>query len=467
MELLPLLLRQMGRSLHLPAHRRGLGLPDELRTLLNKRAGIWDLPELPQIGGPLESGGAVAESQQRAASQMGVDRCWYGVNGATGLLQASLLAMARPGQSVLMPRNVHQSLIEACALGDIRPIFFDLPFLVDRGHVGPLDAKWLKKVLEQTLALGVEIAAAVVVHPTYQGYASDPRPVIAQFHACGWPVLVDEAHGAHFSVGIETLLPRSALSSEADLVVHSLHKSAAGLTQTAVLWLRGDRVDVEALERSLGWLQTTSPSALLLASCEAALNHWQQGSGRQRLQDCIQYSRGLKQQLEIKGVPLISNQDPLKLILHTAQVGISGLSADQWFMNRGLVAELPEPGCLTFCLGLVPERGLKRSMVHQWRAIRQELGRDDQALMFKKQPLQLVCVVEKPPGLAWRAKRQKMPLSSLTDQIVAESVCPYPPGIPILFPGERLDAARVDWLIEQHKLWPNLIPKSVAVMTSE
>ena len=120
--MLPLLQSRSGDWLHLPSHGRGQALPGPLRRLLHRPAGTWDLPELPQIRGPLERDGAVAASQAAAAEAYGADRCWYGVNGATGLLQAALLAMASPGEAVLMPRNVHRSLIQACVLGGITPV---------------------------------------------------------------------------------------------------------------------------------------------------------------------------------------------------------------------------------------------------------------------------------------------------------------------------------------------------------
>jgi lysine decarboxylase/arginine decarboxylase len=126
MALLPLLKKRLGRSLFLPAHGRGQALPREFKRLLRQRAGVWDLPELAEIGGPLEPEGAVGESQRESAAAMGADRCWYGVNGATGLLQAALLAIAQPGDAVLMPRNVHRSLIQACVLGDIKPLLKSL-----------------------------------------------------------------------------------------------------------------------------------------------------------------------------------------------------------------------------------------------------------------------------------------------------------------------------------------------------
>ena len=142
------LTRNHGRTLFLPAHGRGFALPKDIRKLLQNRAGIWDLPELPDLGSPFDSQGAIARSQEIAADEAGVFKAWYGVNGATGLLQAALLAIARPGQAVLMPRNVHCSLIHACILGDLRPVLFDLPFLPEAGHFLPPDRDCFQNIFE-------------------------------------------------------------------------------------------------------------------------------------------------------------------------------------------------------------------------------------------------------------------------------------------------------------------------------
>ena len=115
-------------ALHLPAHGRGRGLAPGLRALLRRRPGSWDLPELPEIGGPLQAEGAVAESQAALAQLLGGQRCWFGVNGASGLLQAALLGLAQPGERVLLPRNLHRSLLHGCLLGQLRPVLFNLPF---------------------------------------------------------------------------------------------------------------------------------------------------------------------------------------------------------------------------------------------------------------------------------------------------------------------------------------------------
>ncbi len=453
-----------GRSLFLPAHGRGKALPKEVKQLLKKQAGIWDLPELPDLGGPLLKHGEVALSQKKAALRVGSEKVWYGVNGATGLLQAALLSMVRPGQAVLMPRNAHRCLINACALSDLTPVLFDLPFMVDRGHVGPPNELWLRGVLEGIPISGVDIAAAVLVNPTYQGYSSDLGPLVELFHLHDWPVLIDEAHGAHFACGLELGLPASGLSVGADLIVHSLHKSAAGLVQTAVLWLQGNRVDPVAVERSISWLQTSSPSSLLLASCEAALNEWSRPAGQKKLRARIDQSRKIAIRLREMGLPFLENQDPLRLILHTGSLGISGFVADAWFIQRGLVAELPEPGCLTFCLGFADQRGFIKLFKRSWDELVAAQSSLEPFQPFVAPPIPLLMVPSMSCCDAWRSESREIPLGEAVGHFSADMICPYPPGIPMLIPGEVLDQRRVKWLLEQKDLWPDQIPSQLRVV---
>ncbi|WP_094511045.1 lysine decarboxylase [Synechococcus sp. MW101C3] len=439
-------------ALHLPAHGRGRGLAADLARLLRDRPGRWDLPELPAIGGPLEAEGAVAAAQVRTAALCGADRCWFGVNGASGLLQAALLALAPPGGRVLLPRNLHRSLLHGCVLGQLQPVLFDLPFEAATGLWQAPTPAGLEQVLQQAGPL----AAVVLVHPTYQGLEGDLAGLIAVAHRLGLPVLVDECHGADRA---------AALGAGADLVVQSLHKGAAGLAQSAVILLQGERVSAVALERSLGWLQTSSPSALLLASAEVALRqlHAPSPAERRCRQRALAVAARLRQRLQAEGLPLVANQDPLRLVLHTAAMGINGLDADQWLMARGVIAELPEPGALTFCLGLVPPPALVWRLRRHLLALRAALGAEPLA-PFTPPPLPLVAEPELPVGEAWRAPRQAVRLAAAADRLAAEPLCPYPPGIPLLIPGERIDAARAEWLCQQRLLWPDQIADSVNVV---
>jgi arginine/lysine/ornithine decarboxylase len=464
MALLPLLKKRLGRTLFLPAHGRGQALPEEFKRLLRQRAGVWDLPELAEIGGPLEPEGAVGESQRNSAAAMGADHCWYGVNGATGLLQAALLAMAQPGDAVLMPRNVHRSLIQACVLGDIEPLLYNVPYQTKQGHSAPPNLAWIKKVLADLPNHQRKIKAAVLVHPTYQGYANDPSDIIHALHEQGFSVLVDEAHGSHLAAAIDLDLPPSSLHCGADLVVHSLHKSAAGLAQTAVLWLKGKRVDRERIERCLGWVQTTSPSALLLASCESALKQLSNPRDKRILADRINEARLIQSRLIQSGVPLIETQDPLRIVLHTGSAGISGIDADAWFMQNGLIAELPEPGTLTFCLGLSKHRNLHSKMSRAWKKLIQSNQNQSAQKDFATPPLPLLAKPDVKLSKAWNAPSKVLTFEQSEGEVASELVCPYPPGIPLLIPGERVDHARALWLAEQSRLWSDVLPNGIKVM---
>jgi lysine decarboxylase len=439
--------------LHLPAHGRGRGLAPALTRLLRQPPGSWDLPELPAIGGPLQPDGAVAAAQARCAALLGAEHCWLGVNGASGLLQAALLALAPPGSRVLLPRNLHRSLLHACVLGQLRPVLFDLPFEADTGLWQPPDAAHLRRVLAAARAGGA-LAAVVLVTPTYQGLAAPLAELTAVVHEAGLPLLVDGAHGQG-----------EAIAAGADLEVLSLQKSAGGLAQSAALLSQGPRIDPQAIARALLWLQTSSPSALLLASGEAALHHLVSPRGRRQRQRATAVAARLRRRCSSQGLPVLPGHDPLRLVLHTGALGINGLDADAWLLQRGVIAELPEPATLTFCLGLVPPAGLVWRLPRALTALRRALGGPPLPAQ-EPPPLPLVAEPELPVAMAWRAAATAVPLEQAAGRIAAEPLCPYPPGIPLLVPGERLDRARATWLARQQQLWPGQIADTVRVVAS-
>ena len=438
-------------ALHLPAHGRGRGLAPALVRLLRQPPGHWDLPELPDFGSPLEPDGAVAESQQRAARLLGAEACWFGVNGASGLLQAAVLALAPPGSRLLLPRNLHRSLLHGCLLAQVEPLLYSLPFDPRSGLWLPPDPSHLARVLQAARQQG-PVAGLVLVDPTYQGQRADLAPLIRLAHEAGLPVLVDQAHGRG-----------EAVSAGADLTVISLQKMAGGLAQSAALLAQGPRVPRTAISRALLWLQTSSPSALLLASCAAAIDELCSPAGQRRRARAEARGLALRRRLTAEGWPLLDTSDPLRLSLITAALGIPGPHADAWLLDRGVVAELPEPGCLTFCLGLNPPRGLERRLPHQLRQLRQSLAATPLP-PFTAPPLPLLASPVMALASAWRAPSRCLPLEQAAGAIAAEPICPYPPGIPLLIPGERIDPARVRWLQQQQPLWPDQIPTQLNVV---
>ena len=444
---------ERGVFLHLPAHRRGLSRP-------RASAGLpwqWDLPELPEIGGPLESEGAVADSQQQLAQCLGAERSWYGVNGASGLLQACLLAASHRLGRVLLPRNLHRSLLHGCALAGLTPSLYTPPIDPGTGLWQPLPPEQLERLLQQAGA----VSLLVLLSPTYQGLASDLPSLVAIAHRYGVPVLVDEAHGGHFS--FDSSLPVSALAAGADLVVHSVHKSLGGLGQSAALHVQGSAFAPTALEQALGWLQTSSPSAVLMLSAEQAYRHWSSAAGRRQLRARLKQARGLRQQLLAAEIPLLANDDPLRLVLHTGAWGCSGAEADGWLLERRVLAECPELLSLTFCLGLGPSRPLGRRLRQALQQLQQAKGATPLPPL-QLPPLPLISSLALSPQQAWVQPSEAVSLSQASGRIAAELICPYPPGVPVVLPGEQLDSARLQWLQQQQRLWAGQIPDTVRVL---
>jgi len=143
--------KKFSRPLFFPSHNRGKALPKNLVQLLKEEPGLWDIPELPELGTPLSDFGLIKDSQDYFAKKFAVNSCWFGVNGASGLLQSSILSMAKPGEYILLPRNIHISIIKICIVANIIPVLFDLEFSEITGQYLPIKEAWLKKILNSNV----------------------------------------------------------------------------------------------------------------------------------------------------------------------------------------------------------------------------------------------------------------------------------------------------------------------------
>ena len=451
------------KSLFFPAHNRGEALPKKLIRILKKSPGIWDLPELPEIGSPLSKNGLIAKSQFELSKRFNTKRCFYGVNGASGLIQSGIIAMANPGECLLMPRNVHISVIKACALQNIIPIFFEIEFSKETGHYKPITKNWFKKVFKNIKIKNKKIVGVILVNPYYQGYSSDIEPLIEICHQNNLPVLVDEAHGSYFLFCENLNLPKSALRLNADLVVQSLHKSLNGLTQTAVLWYKGNLIEECNLTKSINLLQTTSPSSLILSSCEESIQDWLNKDSLSKYQKRILEAKEIFKNLIKKKIPLIETQDPLKIVLNTSKIGIDGFTADKFFYKNGLIAELPEIMTITFCLGFADQKNFIVLFEKLWKELLKHPKRFSN-LKALKPPFKLVDTPEIDIGSAWRSKFHNIPISQSLGKISGDIICPYPPGIPLIVPGERIDKERLDWIETQSLYNEDLLNSYIRVL---
>ncbi len=451
------------KSLFFPAHSRGAALPKKLVKLLKNPPGYWDLPELPEIGSPISQSGLIAKSQRELAEKFEAKGCFFGVNGASGLIQSAVIALANPGEAILMPRNVHISVIKTCAMQNIVPIFFDLEFSSETGHYKPITKIWLENVFKKLNFNENKIVGVILVSPSYQGYAGDLEPLIDLCHQNNLPVLVDEAHGSYFLFCENLNLPKSALSLNADLVVQSLHKSLNGLTQTAVLWYKGNLVNEHNLMKSIDLLQTTSPSSLLISSCEESVKDWLNKKSLSKYQKRILEAKSIYKTLMQKNIPLIETQDPLKIVINTSKVGIDGFTADKFFYKNGLIAELPEMMTLTFCLGFANQKDFLNLFEKLWNKFLLN-SKKLKSFEVPQSPFKLVQSPEIEIGIAWRSETRSIPFSQSLNKISGDIICPYPPGIPLLVPGEKIDMARINWINNQSLCNKDLVNFNIRVI---
>ncbi len=441
---------------HMPAHQGGRGAPSPLVAALGPRAisldvtGVEGLDDLHQPDGP------IAAAERRAAALFGADRTFFLINGTTAGVQAMLLAAAGPGERVAVPRNAHKSIVAALILSGAEPVFL-LPALdTDLGI--PLGVP--ARQLAGALARGCR--AALVVSPTYHGLCSDLSSLAALAHAAGAPLLVDEAHGAHF--GFHPHLPPAALDQGADACAQGAHKVLGSLTQASLLHVRGSRLPPERVHEFLRVLQSTSASYLLLASLEAAC--WQMGrDGRERLARTLALAAEARDRLSrIPGLrvpggdladrPGVAAWDPTRILVLVDELGLTGRQAELWLRARhGVQAELSDLRSLLFLFTpgtaaadaerlVVALADLARHASALRDPIRQRLLREAAALPPLPPPPPAVAT----PREAFFAHRRRVPLEAARGRVSAEVVTCYPPGIPILWPGERVTEEALAYL---------------------
>jgi Arginine/lysine/ornithine decarboxylases len=247
-----------------PGHKHGKAIPQPLTELLGMEVFPADLPELPELDNLFAPDGVIQEAQELAAETFGALHTRFLVNGSTTGIIAGILATCGNGEKIILPRNIHQSVISGLIISGAIPIFinpeydfhWDIPLSITAESIG------------QTLAKHPDTKAVMIVNPTYHGVCGNIRAIAQQVHKYNIPLLVDEAHGAHFAFHSE--LPIPALVSGADLSVQSTHKTLGAMTQASMLHIGSDRIDLYRLQQALQILQSSSPSYLLLASLDAA-----------------------------------------------------------------------------------------------------------------------------------------------------------------------------------------------------
>ncbi|HHW17466.1 MAG TPA: aminotransferase class I/II-fold pyridoxal phosphate-dependent enzyme, partial [Firmicutes bacterium] len=463
--------------MHMPGHK-GKGVfsgglvsmpadtnPEWARRLLDELR-VIDMTESPGLDNLHYPSGCIREVERRAEKLFGSARSYILVNGATSGVQASLLAarMVLGARSVLVPRNAHRSMMTAMAMSGLEPVFVWPEHNPNLGGYLPLDVERIKEAFEREVACGRRPPKAVVViNPTYCGFARNISEIAEIAHANGAILIVDEAHGTHFKVGRE--LPPSALDCGADLVVHGAHKTTVAFTQTAFLHVGPSAPErfpglIPAVEESLRAVQTTSPSYILMASLQQAIEVLERDGGQwvnRGVERACELSRRLARipGLSVVGydpsnpVPPGLMHDPGRILVNLTELGVTGPQAARFLVEEERVdPEMVGPRhILMIWTGADSDEDVD-TVEAAFRALAERCPREhnsqfDASLLLGEapRPARVMSLRE-----AFLSMAEAVDLDQAAGRISADTVVVYPPGAPLITPGEEFDSATVEYI---------------------
>jgi arginine decarboxylase len=438
-------------AFYAPGHKQGQGVSRKMQDLIGKQVFQADLPELPELDNLSAPTGAIATAQSLAAQTFGATHTWFLVNGSTSGIIAAILATCDMGEKIILPRNIHQSAIAGLILSGAIPIFIN----PETEPQGGFAYNVTPEAVSQALIQHPDTKAVMILHPTYQGVCSDLQAIADLTHSYQIPLLVDEAHGAHFAFHAD--LPPSAMSLGADLAVQSTHKTLSSLTQSSMMHLQGDRVCPQRISKALQLVQSTSPSYLLLASLDAARQQMAT-LGNELMSQAIALARIAR--TTIAEIPHLSVFNPeiqpgchhldlTRLTIDISQLGITGFAADEILHQQlGVTCELPLLQHLTFIISLGNTSADIQQLIEAISVLSSKfLANSSQLSAFSFQlPAFSSPSVIVSPRQAYFSATETIPLEQGSDRLCGELICPYPPGIPLLMPGEVITMEAIEYL---------------------
>lgn len=439
-------------SFHMPGHKgsqlyRRYGYGDFLDSFMD-----WDITEIPGADNLFQTEGILARTQERYAKLYGTARSYMLVNGTSAGILAAVLASVREGGTLIMARNCHKSVFNALSLGNIRPAYMYPEMLEDYGILGNVSPKEIQRVMEEN----PQAEAVILPSPNYYGICSDIRAIAEIVHKYNKILIVDQAHGAHLKWLSQKEQggagPECAEEAGADIVINSIHKTLASFTQSAVLNLNSERIDRYVLEDKLQAVQSTSPSYILMASLDISADLLEK-NGRELM---AQWNENLDYFYEeaenlpgLRVMDGLAKLDRSKLNLDTSQMGITAAQLEEKLMERGIFSELTTGTILMLMTGI----GNRRQDFERLLAALREICREQSEKAGpgkNRENLQKGAV--RAGGEMPRKKelypipkeKERIPLEEAAGRICASSIIPYPPGIPLICPGEKLEQEEID-----------------------
>lgn len=429
-----------------PGHKHGKGNP-ELTAFLGEKCMSVDVNSMKPLDNLCHPVSVIREAEKLAAEAFGASHAFFMVGGTTSAVQSMIMACVKAGEKIIMPRNVHRSAINAMILTGAIPVYVNPEVDSRLGISLGMSVKQVEKAIQEN----PDAKAILVNNPTYYGICSHLQAIVDLGHDHGMKVLVDEAHGTHFYFSDD--LPLSAMAAGADMASVSMHKSGGSLTQSSFL-LAGKNMNADYIRQIINLTQTTSGSYLLLSSLDIsrknlALNGQQIFS---KVQQLAQYARDEINQIgdyyaygrELINGDSVYDFDITKLSVFTLDIGLAGIEVYDLLRDEyGLQIEFGDIGNILAYISVGDSEANIERLVGALSEIKRRFKKDRTGMLDHEYINPQVVMS---PQKAFYSAKESLPLAQSIDRVCSEFVMCYPPGIPILAPGERITQPVLDYI---------------------
>lgn len=431
-------------SLDVPGHKLG-SIDTEFKKFLGENVFLLDANAPRGLDNLSKPKGVLKEAQALYADAFSSDHAFFLINGTSQGIMTMIMTVCRAKEKIIIPRNVHKSAINGLILSGAMPIFLKPKMDKDLGIANGIDIEELKETIKEH----PDAKAVFVINPTYFGVASNLKEIVELAHANNMVVLVDEAHGAHFR--FHESLPLSAMEAGADMSACSIHKTVGSLTQSSVLLVKGDRVDLNRVQSTLNILQSTSPSSLLMASLDTSRSYMAL-HGREKLDEVIKLARWAREEInKIPGLKAITkeyivengdyNYDETKIMVKVSDLGLTGFDCYNILSEEfNIQMELAETNLILAVLSI----GTTKAHLEKFIEGLRKLTKHKKENTIIHQIRFTYPESYSRPREAYHAPKKFVKIEEALNEVAAENIMVYPPGIPLVIPGEIINEDILD-----------------------